>query len=113
MHLFYSHLRKCSGVKTNLYCSDLSASALALVLWSNTIHRKLRMKPSLTHLTSTDFLAYSIQQKWFRLSKKTKFVWETAARCALKSSNFYQLSWILYWQDSTATWERWQVGFSP
>ena len=105
-------MRKCSGVKTNLYCSDLSASALALVLWSNTIHRKLRMKPSLTHLTSTDFLAYSIQQKWFRLSKKTKFVWETAARCALKSSNCIIYRGY-YWQDSTATWERWQVGFSP
>jgi len=75
---FNSHLRKCSGVKTNSSCSDQSESALALVLWSNTIHRKL--KPSLAHLSGSDSLANTIQQKWFRLSKKTKLVWITAAR---------------------------------
>jgi len=75
---FKSHLFSCDGrCKNSQFSSYESTSAVALVLWTNTVMR--RVQDNLGEIADHVQVSHRIQSKWWRLSKRSRQVWEKAA----------------------------------
>lgn len=74
---FKSHLVMCDGsARNSSFSSYDSTSAVALVLWTNTVMR--RVGESLSD-SGSSHLIQRIEARWWRLSRKSRQVWEKAA----------------------------------
>jgi len=75
---FKSHLMGCEGRSRNSeYTEYDTTSAVALVLWTNTVLRRVR--ESLSEMVHTVEMTSRIQARWWRLSRRSRQVWEKAA----------------------------------